>query len=246
MSKFYYLYEIFINNPESSLNNHYYYGKHITQDLKKDYYYGSGKLIKSYMNKWGTYGLIKSILEFYSDEESLNQAEYDLIYAKKEELGELCLNLNEGGHGSFTYINSTRTPEQRHNNALIGGIGNKKRLEDPEENAKWKEQCSLMHQRRTPEEKMEIYTKVSNSLIKYYQNATASELAERNKKNKESNIKSSKIWRDKFFSLFGRTPESFRKLGKQKASLDLYKRIKNLPMEEQQYEIARFMESIIE
>lgn len=130
--KYYYTYEIKINNPNSSLNNHYYYGKHITSNLK-DNYYGSGKIIKIYYKKYKDMGLIKTILNFYNNEEELNKAEKILIEEKKEKLGNLCLNLNEGGHGSFEYINKTLTEEQKYKNAMAGGVANKKRLEDPVE-----------------------------------------------------------------------------------------------------------------
>lgn len=85
MQKFYYLYEIKIENKNSSLDGCYYYGKHITCDLN-DNYYGSGKILNHYKEKYALLGLTKTILKFYNNEEELDLAEYELIKDKKEKL----------------------------------------------------------------------------------------------------------------------------------------------------------------
>lgn len=95
MNKFYYTYKITLLN--GSLAGHYYYGKHITDDLE-DGYAGSGKIVKSYYKKYGkiehqTY--IKEIIAFYNNDEELNKAEKDLIGAHKRKYNE---------DGSYIYI----------------------------------------------------------------------------------------------------------------------------------------------
>ena len=97
-------YEIKIDNPDSGLDGCYYYGKHVTSNLE-DNYYGSGKLIRRYKDKYGIKGLTKTILTYFNSEEELNEGEKILIKEKKELLKDKCINLNDGGTGSFTYLN---------------------------------------------------------------------------------------------------------------------------------------------
>lgn len=244
LNKYFYLYEIKINNPNSSLNGCVYYGKHITTNIN-DNYYGSGKILNSYKDKYGTKGLQKTILTFLNNEEELNQAEYNLIKEKRSLMGDKCLNLNDEGHGSFSHINCTLSAEQKHKNAIAGGMGNKKRLEDPEIAEKWREQVKLIHANMSAEEKQSRYSQVSNSLKEYYQTPEGKkEKEERKIKNKESNIKTAQQWRSEFHSLFGASPESYRKYGKQKMACDLFKKIRYLSKEEQEIEVKSFLQSI--
>lgn len=100
MKKYMYTYKI--TCLKGSLKNHYYYGKHCTDDLN-DGYHGSGKIIKSYYKKYGaiegeTY--TKSILQFFNNLDELNEAEIKLIgnnYIDDDN----CLNLTPGGTGGF-------------------------------------------------------------------------------------------------------------------------------------------------
>lgn len=98
--KLFYLYEIKIENIQSSLNGCFYYGKHEIDSDKKDNYYGSGKIIKSYCAKHGLVGLTKTILEYYYDSDTLCKAEKELVAQKMQLLGNKCLNIAEGGSGS--------------------------------------------------------------------------------------------------------------------------------------------------
>lgn len=160
MTKYYYLYEIKIENKNSSLDGCYYYGKHITSNLN-DNYFGSGLILNNYKEKYSLFGLTKTILCFFENEEELNRAENDLIKVKKEELKNKCLNLNDGGHGSFTYINNSLTPEQRHENAIAGGQANKKRLENPEAAEEWRKKVKNFHANMSEGEKEKRYSQVS-------------------------------------------------------------------------------------
>ena len=245
MIKYYFTYEIKVDNPDSKFHNHYYYGKHITSNIN-DNYFGSSKMLLNYQKKYNNKGLIKTILNYYDNEEELNIAEFELIKQKKKELGNLCLNLNDGGKGSFSYINNNLTDEQKHQNAMIGGLANKKRLEDPDAAAQWREQVKQRHLNMSEKEKKEIYGKVSQSLKDYYKTEKGKiELQERNKKNKQSNIESAKKWRDEFKVLFrGYQPEHFRKYGKQKEANSLYKEIKNLEKDIQKQKIDEFFNSL--
>lgn len=96
MHKFYYTYKITL--LKGSLTGHYYFGKHIAKKLN-DGYTGSGRIIRNYFKKYPkiegiTY--VKSILQFYNDEEELNEAEEFLI-GDLFEKDPLCLNLCRGG-----------------------------------------------------------------------------------------------------------------------------------------------------
>ena len=219
--RYYYLYEIKIDNPLSKLNGCYYYGKHSTSNLK-DNYFGSGKIITSYRKKYGINGLIKTILQYFNNENELNEAERILIKNKKEELKDKCINLNDGGYGSFTYINSLYTKEdrsrimmnsstqqQRHERAVLAGEANKKRLEDPKNLKDFKEKIKKMHADMSPEEKIKRYEKVSESLKRYYgTDKGKKELQNRILKNKETNKKVATQWREDFVNMVSKKKQT--------------------------------------
>lgn len=241
---YYYLYEIYIADEASTFYNHYYYGKHKTKDLN-DGYFGSGTFIKKYIAAHGTGKLRKTILSYHNTVEELNQAEYLLVKQKREELGELCLNLSEGGTGSWAYVNSILTDEQKRLNALAGGLGNKRRLEDPQQRADTARKMREYHKNMGEAQKESLYKKVGESRKAFNQTDYGKQRLEEIKlKNIQTNKETSKRWRAEFKELFGQTPESFRKYGKLQESLDLFKKLKNLSSEEQLNEINRFMESI--
>jgi hypothetical protein len=241
---YYYLYEIYIADENSTFYNHYYYGKHRTSILD-DGYYGSGIIIKKYIAANGTSKLRKTILSYYDTAEELDNAEYLLVKQKREELGALCLNLAEGGKGGWTYVNSLLTDEQKKLNALAGGLGNKKRLEDPKQFAQTSERIKEYHRKMSVEKKTALYEKIGNSRRQFNQTDRGKQRLEEIKlKNIQTNKETSKQWRSEFKTIFGRTPESFRKYGKLQESLSLFKTIKNLSREEQINEVNRFMESI--
>ena len=108
----------------------------------------------------------------------------------------------------------------------------------------WSQHYKEAHSNRDPEYKEAIYDKVSSSLKSYYANASADDLEERRRKNKESNKESSRLWRSEFYDMFHVNPEYFRKYGKMKSAIDLYKNIRNLDKGAQKNEIDRFMESV--
>lgn len=241
---YYYLYEIYIADENSTFYNHYYYGKHRTKVLD-DNYYGSGIIIKKYIAANGTSKLRKTILSYHNTAEELDNAEYLLVKQKRDELGELCLNLAEGGKGGWTYVNSLLTDEQKKLNALAGGLGNKKRLEDPQQFEQTSERIKAYHKNMPADKKVALYQKAGQSRREFNQTTYGKQRLEEIKlKNIQTNKETAKQWRAEFKSIFGQTPESFRKFGKMQEALDLFKAIKNLRNEEQLNEVNRFMESI--
>lgn len=239
MTRYYYTYEVFIDDPSSSLNGCYYYGKRESNKLEGDKYYGSGKLIRNYIDKHGVTKLRKTILGIYENKDQLNEAEHKLIEEKRSLLGIRCLNMHEGGCGGHwveycsqeEYEDRCRrtregflkhtTPEQRSTNAKKAGLS--KRNVSSERKEEWSQSYRRRHELMSPEEKTNIYSQVSSSLTDYYTHASQEELQERRRKNKETNQKTSKKWRDEFFEIFQRTPESFRSKGMMREALELFR-----------------------
>lgn len=256
--KYYYTYQIKVVNEESSLCGAYYYGKHETDNLD-DNYYGSGKIVRNYISKHGIDGLEKTILHYYDTREDLCVAEQKLIEEKRKDPSIRCLNMHEGGTGGRwkDYVSEeifkervrkstegflkNTTQEQRRINARKAGESRR----TPERRKAQSERAIKMHAERSDEFKAEVYAKAGQSRKAFNQTDFGKQrLEEIRLKNIQTNKEVSKQWRASFKELFGQTPESFRKYGKLKESLDLFKKIKNLSEEEKVNEINRFMESI--
>lgn len=90
--KFYYLYKI-VNN----VNGKYYYGVHSTNNLN-DGYSGSGKIIKRAINCYGVENFTKYILNFFTNEKDMYQAEKEIL-TEKEINNNNCYNVSSGGLG---------------------------------------------------------------------------------------------------------------------------------------------------
>lgn len=82
------------------LNGKYYIGKHQTKNLD-DGYMGSGKILKLAIAKHGIGNFKKEILYIFKTELEMNNKEKELVIISEE-----TYNLNTGGSGGFTYINS--------------------------------------------------------------------------------------------------------------------------------------------
>lgn len=107
---FYFLYK-----TTNLINNKIYIGKHKTKKLD-DGYIGSGKYLKYALNKYGRKNFSFEILEFYEDEEKLNQAEKEIVteeFCLRDDTYNLCV----GGKGGFSYLNRTGKNWQ-HNNRV--------------------------------------------------------------------------------------------------------------------------------
>ena len=103
MKKYHYIYKITL--LKGSLTDHYYIGKHTTLAKPENCgYAGSGKIVKSYYEKYGktkgeTYDI--EILEFNPDKETNAQREEVIVGLN---LGNpYCLNIARGGVGGGNF-----------------------------------------------------------------------------------------------------------------------------------------------
>jgi hypothetical protein len=104
-SMYYYLYKI-----TNLLNNKFYIGIHSTENLE-DGYFGSGRALKQAISKHGKHNFKKEILEYFNSYEEVSAREKEIVneeFVKSQKT----YNLNIGGYGSFSYINSL--PNQGH------------------------------------------------------------------------------------------------------------------------------------
>jgi dissimilatory sulfite reductase (desulfoviridin) alpha/beta subunit len=86
------------------LNGKIYIGKHQTKDLN-DGYLGSGKLLKSAIEKYGIENFTKEILFQFDNEEAMNAKEAELVteeFIKEDSNYNLC----PGGKGGWGYNNT--------------------------------------------------------------------------------------------------------------------------------------------
>jgi hypothetical protein len=95
---FYYLYEI-----KNNLNGKIYVGVHKTKDME-DGYMGSGKVIRSAIEKYGIENFTKVILETFDDSENMYIREAEVV-TDEFLLREDVYNLRRGGFGGFDHIN---------------------------------------------------------------------------------------------------------------------------------------------
>lgn len=88
------------------LNGKFYIGKHQTNNLE-DGYFGSGKLIRKAIAKYGSAHFRKDILFIFDTELEMNQKETEIVSVEfLTEHRDQCYNLCPGGRGGFGYINS--------------------------------------------------------------------------------------------------------------------------------------------
>lgn len=100
----------------NTINDKYYIGKHKTQDLHDDYL-GSGKLIRSAINKYGRDKFTKTILELCNSEEHMNERERAILTLEHVN-NPNCYNCRVGGEGGWGHwLNS----EEAHQSRLKGG-----------------------------------------------------------------------------------------------------------------------------
>ena len=85
------------------INGKFYIGKHQTDDLNDDYM-GSGNLLKRAIKKYGQKNFQTEIIEVYDTEWKMNVAEKILVVPDIE----TNYNLNQGGNGGFSFINSNQ------------------------------------------------------------------------------------------------------------------------------------------
>ena len=122
---FYYLYKI-----TNTLNNKIYIGVHQTSDLN-DGYFGSGLNLHRAIKKYGKENFVKEIIEHFNDKESMLFREKQVVNADFVSL-DTTYNIVEGGHGSFSYINTLpnqgHQPGQQTKAAKIAGLKHRDRM----------------------------------------------------------------------------------------------------------------------
>ena len=81
------------------LNNRYYIGVHITEDVNDDYL-GSGDRIRHEVKKYGPENFVKEIIDIFDNPDDMFELEARLV---NEDLikDPLCLNLKKGGQGGW-------------------------------------------------------------------------------------------------------------------------------------------------
>lgn len=93
------------------ISNKIYVGVHSTDNLE-DGYLGSGTDLRIDIDKYGAENFKSEILDFYDSREEALRAERALV-DENFVLDETTYNLNLGGNGSFYYINSNMSFQER-------------------------------------------------------------------------------------------------------------------------------------
>lgn len=124
--KYHYIYK-----TTSLVNGKFYVGMHSTNNLE-DRYLGSGKSLRRAIRKYGESNFKLEILEFLSNREELAKREKELI---TEDLIQdpNCFNLRPGGEGGYI------SEEQQRSRSLTAAVALRKKKEDPEFLARFKE-----------------------------------------------------------------------------------------------------------
>lgn len=93
------------------VNGKFYIGKHQTENIY-DNYFGSGKLIKESIKKYGKSSFRKEILFVFETEEEMNNKEKELITIDLV-LNDDCYNMTVGGEGGPHFKDKNHSKESR-------------------------------------------------------------------------------------------------------------------------------------
>ena len=99
LTRFYTVYRI-----TNEVNGAVYIGAHVTTDLE-DGYFGSGKALALAVRKYGKTAFVREVVAFAPDEMEMFALERRLVVAIQE-CGAKTYNLQEGGHGGWSFVNS--------------------------------------------------------------------------------------------------------------------------------------------
>ena len=113
---FYTIYKI-----TNNINGKIYIGKHQTDD-PYDSYYGSGKLLKSAIKKYGKHNFKKEILFIFDNEKDMNLKEIEII-TPEFVLREDNYNIGVGGEGGPHFYGKNHSEESREK-IRIASLGN--------------------------------------------------------------------------------------------------------------------------
>ena len=89
----------FLYKTTCIINNHYYIGRHSTDDLE-DGYIGSGKRLKAAIKKYGRDNFVSEIISFFDKYEDVVAAETTYITEDHVKSCD-CYNITAGGHGGY-------------------------------------------------------------------------------------------------------------------------------------------------
>ena len=143
------------------INSKVYVGVHKTTDIN-DSYMGSGQLVKAAILKYGLDNFKKEILFDFKTEKEMFKKEAEIVNLAFIERKDT-YNLNVGGYGGFTYMNSPEMVEKRRalftKNLKLGSVpANKRRLYLLKNDKEWREKYT---------------TQISNTLKEHFKNNPA-------------------------------------------------------------------------
>lgn len=115
-----YIYRVTVKNSNSHLNGCTYIGQHKYNEIDNDYYGSSSRLKSEYFPYYGHEGIIMECIDWGESKEMLNELEKYYILKEQELMGELCLNIAEGGNGG----NCVGNLNEEERNAWINKLRN--------------------------------------------------------------------------------------------------------------------------
>ena len=104
------------------VNGKFYIGKHETENLN-DNYFGSGKLLKEAIKKYGETNFKKEILFIFDNAIHMNQKENELVNINFVEKPDN-YNIAIGGDGGFHHINNTNDNRQKYRKKALKTMQN--------------------------------------------------------------------------------------------------------------------------